>query len=133
MKKEELDKLRQPWPPVMEEAMKAMGCGLEPTYIEDEHGCYSTGFYHWKGKNIAITIDEGLWHLSAACNHTLGYYELKEIRYTFLPNDMFVAQVFPPREEFVNVSEFCFHLWQLAPGAYAEIKSNDKDNVNDNL
>ena len=109
----------------MEMAMRAAGCGLEPTYIEDEYGCYSTGFFCWKGKDIAITIDAGLWHLSAACNHTLGYYELKEIRYTFLPNAMFVAQVFPPREDFVNVHENCFHLWQLAPGGYAEYQKED--------
>ena len=125
MTREELERLRQPWPPVMEMAMRAGGCDLEPTYIEDEHGCYSTGFFRWKGKHIAITIDAGLWHLSAACNHTMGYYELKEIRYTFLPNAMFVAQVFPPREDFVNVHENCFHLWQLAPGGYAEYQKED--------
>lgn len=46
-------------------------------------------------------------------NHTLGYYELKEIRYKFMPNNMHVAQIFPPREEFVNVHPNCFHLWEL--------------------
>jgi hypothetical protein len=38
---------------------------------------------------------------------------------------MFVAQVFPPREDFVNVHENCFHLWQLAPGGYAEYQKED--------
>lgn len=100
--------------------MRAAGCGMEPTYIEDEHGCYSTGFFRWRGKDIAITIDAGLWHLSAACNHTLGYYELKELRYEFMPDNMTVAQIFPRRESFVNIHENCFHLWQLRPGAYSE-------------
>lgn len=43
----------------------------------------------------------------------LGYYQLKEIRYEFLPNDIHVAQIFPPREEFVNVHQNCFHLWEI--------------------
>ena len=116
----ELEKYRRPWPKIMEEVMRNGGCKLEPVVIEDEYGLYSTGFFHWKGKDIAITVDGGLWHLSAACNHTIGYYELKELRYEFMPDAMFVAQVFPPRSEFVNIHENCFHLWQLAPGGYAE-------------
>lgn len=46
-------------------------------------------------------------------NHTLGYYELKEIRYKFMPDSMQVAQIFPPRKEFVNLHENCFHLYQI--------------------
>ena len=120
MTKQELEKLRQPWPPVMEMALRAAGCELDPQYIEDEHGCYSTGLFRWKGKDVAITIDDGHWHLSASCNHTIGYYELKELRYTFLPNAMYFAQIFPPREHFVNVHENCYHLWQIGPGSYPE-------------
>lgn len=41
------------------------------------------------------------------------FHELKEVRYKFMPNDMQVAQIFPPREEFVNVHENCFHLFEL--------------------
>lgn len=93
---------------------------LTPQYIEDEHGVYSTGMFHYKGKQIIITIDDGLWHLSASSNHTLSYYELKELRYEFMPDNMTVAQIFPRRESFVNLHENCFHLWQLRPGAYSE-------------
>ena len=49
MTKQELEKLRQPWPPMMEAAMKVAGCCLEPVTIEDEFGCYSTGYFHYKG------------------------------------------------------------------------------------
>lgn len=121
MTKEELEKLRLQMPPLATDMLFRE----KPTCVKDEHGFYSTGCFLWKGKKIIITIDEGLWHLSVSCNHTLGYYELKEIRYTFLPNNMFVAQVFPPREDFVNLHENCFHLWQLAPGGYAEIIKED--------
>lgn len=80
---------------------------------EDAYGVYKTGFYRFKGKSIIVAKEDGKWHLSVAANHTLGYYELKEIRYKFMPNDMQVAQIFPPREEFVNLHENCFHLWEL--------------------
>lgn len=43
----------------------------------------------------------------------MGYYELKELRYTFLPNRIEVAQIFPPREEFVNLAENCLHLYEI--------------------
>jgi hypothetical protein len=60
-----------------------------------------------------VTIDGGKWHLSASTNHPIGYYELKEIRYEFLPNDIRAAQIFPPREQFVNVDENCYHLFEI--------------------
>ena len=82
-------------------------------HIEDQYGVYETGAFRYKGKNILINKEDGLWHLSVSANHTLGYYELKEIRYKFMPNDMQVAQIFPPREEFVNVHDNCFHLFQI--------------------
>lgn len=55
----------------------------------------------------------GKWHLSVSLTRTIGYYELKEIRYKFMPNNMDVAQIFPPREEFINIHENCFHLYEL--------------------
>ena len=118
--RQELERLRRPWPEHLAEIMRQHGCDMEPTVIEDNHGVYSTGCFAYKGKEIFITIDDGLWHLSASCRHTIGYYELKELRYLFMPDQMYVAQIFPPRSEFVNIDKNCFHLWQLAPGAYAE-------------
>lgn len=80
---------------------------------EDKYGIYSTGVFLYKGKSILINNEDGLWHLSVSAKHTLGYYELKEIRYKFMPNNMQVAQIFPPREEFVNLHENCFHLFEI--------------------
>lgn len=79
----------------------------------DAYGVYSTGIFLYKGKSIIVANEGGKWHLSVSCNHTLGYYELKEIRYMFMPNDMNVAQMFPPREQFVNFHQNCFHLFEL--------------------
>lgn len=103
---EEINKYKRPLP-------LSFPFTIEEVEVQDEYGVYRTGFYEYKGKTIVVAIEEGRWHLSAAANHTLGYYELKEIRYKFMPNAMAVAQIFPPREEFVNVHPNCFHLWEL--------------------
>ena len=109
MTADELKKYKQPLPVTF----SRIGIELVHEHIEDEYGVYETGFYKYKGKEIFINKEGGLWHLSVAARHTLGYYELKEIRYMFMPDDMQVAQIFPPREEFVNVHKNCFHLYEL--------------------
>ena len=120
MTHEELFKLKLEWPEVMAEALRMAGSVIDGVEIEDAFGCYSVGFFVYQDKFIAITIDEGHWHLSASTNHPIDYYELKELRYKFLPNAMYFAQIFPPREQFVNVHENCYHLWQIGPGSYPE-------------
>ena len=106
MKREELERLRKPLIP-----------GFARLYVEheeeDEHGYYRTGYYVFKGKHIFANFEEGKWHLSVSSKSTLGYYELKEIRYAFLPNRCYMAQIFPPREELVNVHPNCFHLYEV--------------------
>lgn len=104
---EELNRYKQPYP-------LYFPFKIRDEERQDKYGIYSTGFFKYKGKSIIINNEAGLWHLSVSANHNLGYYELKEIRYMFMPNDMHVAQIFPPREEFVNVHENCFHLYELA-------------------
>lgn len=109
MTPQELEKYRRPLPPGI----------LSDLFVEDnredEYGVYATGLFAYKGKNVFISVEGGRWHLSVSAGPTLGYYELKEIRYKFMPNDMEVAQIFPPREEFVNLHENCFHLYELTP------------------
>lgn len=106
MTREELNKYRRPTPP-------QFPFKIREEERTDEYGVYSTGVFDYKGKVIVVNNEEGLWHLSVTAKHTLGYYELKEVRYKFMPNSMQVAQIFPPREEFVNVHENCFHLFEL--------------------
>lgn len=109
MTEEELKKYKRELPL----SMTMLPIKFVDEHREDEYGVYETGIFEYKGKTILINKESGKWHLSVATNHTLGYYELKEIRYKFMPNMMSVAQIFPPREEFVNVHENCFHLFEL--------------------
>jgi len=106
-------------------ALKKLPIKFVAERIEDEYGIYETGFYQYKGKNIFINKEDALWHLSCASKHPIGYYELKEVRYKFMPNNMQVAQIFPPREEFVNIHESCHHLYELG---IRVVEEEDKEN-----
>jgi len=113
--KEELEKYRVEMPAKLVAFLKdKKGVDLSLREEQDEYGFYSTGLFRWKGKDILITIDDGKWHLSVNTNHPLGYYEMKDVRYTFCPNRMAMAQIFPPREDFVNVAKNCYHLYELS-------------------
>ena len=62
------------------------------------------------------------WHLSIShrTNHVKprsGRYprwgEIREARYRFVPDGVSMGMILPPVEEYVNVAETCFHLWEL--------------------
>ena len=68
-----------------------------------------------KGKlSILVTKDAGLWHLSISHPNRYPIYdEIKAARYEFIPDEVTMAMLFPPKKEFVNVHPNCFHLWEL--------------------
>ena len=75
---------------------------------------YKEGIFRMGRCAIIITIDDGMWHLSISCkDNSPSYNEIKEARYKYLPNDVYMAQIFPPKEEFVNVHPYCHHLFQI--------------------
>lgn len=79
-----------------------------------ENKIYKEGVFRMGRCNIIISIDDGKWHLSISTrNASPSYKEIKEARYKFLPNDIYMAQIFPPKEEFVNLHPHCHHLFQI--------------------
>lgn len=55
-----------------------------------------------------------LWHLSIS--HPSRYPswdEIADARYELIPDDVTVALLLPPRDEYVNAHPYCFHLWQI--------------------
>lgn len=63
---------------------------------------------------VLITKDDGKYHLSISNKKRLPTYnELKEARYRFLPDNVTMAQLFPPKAEFVNIHPNCLHLWEI--------------------
>jgi hypothetical protein len=66
------------------------------------------------------------WHLSIShrtseATPQPGRYptwdEIKEARYRFVPDGVTMAMLLPPKAEYVNVHETCFHLWEIEPEA----------------
>lgn len=54
------------------------------------------------------------WHLSIS--HPRRYPtwdEIKAARYLLTPHNVTMAMILPPPEEYVNIHENCFHLWQI--------------------
>ena len=67
------------------------------------------------GREPAGRANELLWHISVA--HPSRYPtwdELADVRYALVPDDVTMALMLPPRLEYLNLHEFCFHLWQVA-------------------
>jgi hypothetical protein len=69
-----------------------------------------------------LQSDGPRWHMSISHRTNehppkAGRYptwdEIKEARYRFMPGDIYVAQILPPEDEFINVMGTCFHLWEI--------------------
>lgn len=55
-----------------------------------------------------------LWHISIA--HARRYPtwdEIADARYEFVPDEVTMAMLLPPSDEYVNANEYCFHLWEI--------------------
>lgn len=65
-----------------------------------------------KGK-LAILVDRmgGEWHMSISHEKRYPTWdEIKQARYDFIPNAVTMAMILPPKEQYVNLHEYCFHL-----------------------
>lgn len=66
------------------------------------------------GCRVIYSKENGREHVSIS--HPKRYpnwNELTFVRYKLMKPDVKVAQILPPREEYVNVHTNCFHLWEL--------------------
>jgi hypothetical protein len=69
------------------------------------------------GREMAPGYSAPMWHLSIS--HPDRYPEWDEIveaRYRFIPDEVRVAQLLPPRAEWVNVHPTTMHLWEIEEG-----------------
>jgi hypothetical protein len=84
---------------------------VKPGYDDKK---YKEGTFRFKKCTVMVSIDNGKWHLSISKhNASPSYKEIKAARYYYVPNDVTMAQLFPPEEEFVNLQPYCHHLWQI--------------------
>lgn len=64
--------------------------------------------------SVLYSLDDGRHHLSIA--HPTRYpswIEIKTARYKFLPDDCYMAMMFPPKEYWLNLHNNAFHLWEV--------------------
>lgn len=61
----------------------------------------------------------GKERLHASISHPVrlpNFEEVKYMRYKLFPNNMKVAMIFPPKEEYVNMEPHTLHLFQMMEG-----------------
>lgn len=63
---------------------------------------------------IIVSLDGGGWHLSISREDKLPTWdEVSRARYELLPDEATMAMFLPPRSEYVNLHEYCFHLYEV--------------------
>ncbi|MDR6861940.1 hypothetical protein [Phycicoccus sp. 3266] len=68
------------------------------------------------GLRAIVSRDMGLWHLSVS--HPKRYPtwdEIADARERFIPDDVTMAMLLPPKAEYVNLHETTMQLWQVKP------------------
>jgi hypothetical protein len=69
--------------------------------------------YNFRECNVLISKDMDRWHLSISNpNRYPTWDEIKEARYKFLPDNIFMVMVLPPKKNYVSLHPNCFHLWE---------------------
>jgi hypothetical protein len=54
------------------------------------------------------------WHLSISHPHRYPDWDvIADARYSLTPDEVTMAMILPPKEEYVNVHKNCFHLHQI--------------------
>lgn len=73
------------------------------------------GLHHFTKSSLRalVSLDTGV-HLSVAHPTRLPKYkEMKMARYELISHDLWLVQVFPPPEFFVNCHPRVLHMWQV--------------------
>src|SRR5262249_54117612 len=64
-----------------------------------------------------IWLPEGaldLWHLSISHQSRYpNWDEVADARYELVPDEVTMAMLLPPKADYLNVHEHCFHPWQI--------------------
>jgi len=75
---------------------------------------YREGTFKMGRCTVMVSIDAGRWHLSISTPTAQpSYKEMKQARYRFIPDKVVMAQLFPSKDDFVNLHEFCHHLFEI--------------------
>ena len=73
-----------------------------------------TRAYAKGGARCFVSREPGGWHLSISRpDRYPGWDEIKDARYRFVPNEVTMAMILPPKEDYVNFHPYCFHLHEI--------------------
>jgi len=69
---------------------------------------------HFNHLSVIVGIENGRWHLSIAHPKRLPTWdELKDARSLFTPKDVFFCVPFPPESLWINIHNYCLHIWEI--------------------
>jgi hypothetical protein len=64
---------------------------------------------------VHLTQDNGLMHMSISRTDRYPTWdEIKEARYDLIKDDCYMVMVLPPKSQYVNLHNNCFHLHELS-------------------
>jgi hypothetical protein len=73
-----------------------------------------TRAYTMSGCRILVSQQRAGWHLSVSRGDRLPSWEdVRDARYALIPDDAVMALLLPPRDEYVNVHEFCLQAYEI--------------------
>lgn len=77
-----------------------------------------TKAYRWGDVNVIVGKEPKVgWHLSISVRYrNPTWEEIRDARYRFVPEDVTMAMFLPPIGEYVNIHDFCFHLYESKDG-----------------
>lgn len=87
------------------------------------HGRYQGDSLLYTGPNGLHVILSGPkereqigWHFSVSCeDRHPTWEEQRDVRYELIPDGIYMVQILPPKREYVNTHEHCFHWHESGP------------------
>jgi hypothetical protein len=79
-----------------------------------------TRAFRMGGCHILVSRQKVGWHLSVSHPERLPTWEeMRDARYTLVPDQATMVLLLPPKSEYVNVHEFCLQMYEI-PSEYIE-------------
>jgi len=86
--------------------------------ILDKNNVLKGGTYREGDLIIMVSVDAGFWHLSIShASRYPTFDEIRDARYKYVPDEVTMAMLYPPKAEYVNLHNNCFHLWEIKEGS----------------
>lgn len=81
----------------------------------EARGCKNNKAYNMDtGSKVLYSVENGKEHVSISHKKRYPTWdEVSYVRYKLMKPNSYVVQILPPREEYINLHENCFHLWEV--------------------